>query len=115
MKNFNFCRPTTYYITDSRPNKGMKEEGGLRCPWLKTEIEFKSDGRLLIQILKREVNPRLWYLKEKTEGEEAEKIGGEETEKTETEEVEKTEGGGGGGGEGVNQDVREDPELDKNV
>ena len=32
MKNFKFCRPTTYYITDSRPYKGMKEEGGLDIP-----------------------------------------------------------------------------------
>ena len=41
---------------------------------------------------------------EKTEGKEVEKIGDEEVEKTE----------GEGGGEGANQDVREDPELDKN-
>ena len=44
-----------------------------------------------------------------------EKTEGEEVEKTEEEEAENTEGGGGGGGEGVNQDVREDPRLDKNV
>ena len=46
MKNFNFCRPTTYYITDSRPNKGMKEEGGLDVPdWkLKLNLSLTEDS-----------------------------------------------------------------------